>query len=393
LTEKLKFEEELKKIMKKEKEIEEELWALEEEEKMVKETERKIEVEKERQEVEKERRETEKERWELEQRMKTFEEKEENLKKEEEKIDQKIEDLKKKIEEIEKKLPRELIEEIEKPEIEEEKVEFEIPKIEERPEVPEIEEKPEIKIEKLPKKPPKILRPLVRVLISIFFLFFISSSIWFFVSKKITKKPVQVPPPEIPSPTPLTEEIQKPEILIPPAIISFDFEKEIEIKEKEEIEKKILEELGSEIEEGGMERVVIKNLSENRLINLKEILDAFQIWSPEGILEKVESFDLGIYSQKEGKRIILVAKIKEGEKLDELKDWEGKIEKEGVFVSGKKITTLYKKFRGISIKGEGVRFLTISRNDLGICYSLINNYFVFSESLNGMEKVIEKIKK
>jgi hypothetical protein len=257
---------------------------------------------------------------------------------------------------------------------------------------------PEIKIEKLPKKPPKILGVLVRILTIVFFLIALIS-LGFFIKQKIQEKPPQkITPPEIeeevPQEIPKEEiEVEKPEIPIPPSLISFDFEKEIEIKEKEEIEKKILEELGGEIEEGKMERLVIKNLSENRLISLEEILDAFQIWRPEGILEKIDNFDLGIYSQKEGKRIILVAKIKEGEKLDELKDWEEKIEKEGVFVSGKKITTLYKKFRGISIKGEGVRFLTISRNDLGICYSLIDNYFVFSESLNGMGKVIEKIKK
>jgi len=107
----------------------------------------------------------------------------------------------------------------------------------------------------------------------------------------------------------------------------------------------------------------------------------------------VEDFTLAIFSQKEGKRIILVAKIKEGEKLEELKDWEKKIEKEGIFVLKKKIPTLSKKFKEISIKGEKVRFLTVSKEDLGICYSKINNYFIFSQSLKGVEKVIEKIKK
>jgi hypothetical protein len=126
---------------------------------------------------------------------------------------------------------------------------------------------------------------------------------------------------------------------------------------------------------------------------LDEILDAVQIWRPEEILGKVEDFTLAIYSQKEGKRIVLIAKIKEGERLVELKDWEKKIEKEGVFIFGEKIQTLSKKFRETLVKGEKVRFLTISKNDLGICYSLVDNYFVFGESLKGMGKVIEKIKK
>jgi hypothetical protein len=333
--------------------------------------------------------------------MRVFEEKERDFEEEERKIRERIESLEKEISEIEKKLPPEEIKEIEMEKIKEVKVEEKPEIVEKPPEVkPEILEipseiQPEIKIEKLPKKPPRFLRTLTRVMVLILIFLFAFSLIWFFVSKRIPRKPKEVPPiEEIPIPaTPTQEKIKKPEISIPPSLISFEKEKIIEIKEKEEIERKILEEMEGEIEEGKIERLVIKNLSENRLISLEEFLDAFQIWRPEGTLEKVENFDLGVYSQKEGKRIILVAKIKEGEKLDELKDWEGKIEKEGVFVSGEKIPTLYKKFREILIKGERVRFLTVSRNDLGVCYSLIDNYFIFSESLNGMGKVIEKIKK
>jgi hypothetical protein len=167
----------------------------------------------------------------------------------------------------------------------------------------------------------------------------------------------------------------------------------IEIEKNSQIPEKISQILEREIAEGNFVRIIIENKIENRLVLLKEILEGYQVWAPESVFEKIEDFTLAIYSQKEGKRIVLVAKVKEGEKLDELKDWEGKIEKEGVFLSGEKIPTISNKFKETLIGGERVRFLTVSKNDLGICYSQINNYFIFSESLNGMGKVIEKIKK
>jgi len=214
--------------------------------------------------------------------------------------------------------------------------------------------------------------------------------IWFFISKKSIKEIFHISPPP---PQPVEEKITKPEIFIPTSLISVEEERVLEIEKQDEIKEKILEEMGKEIEEGKIIRIIIKNLAENRLVSLKEILDSFEISYPEEILEKIEDFTLGIYSQKEGKRIVLVAKIKEGESLEELKEWEGRIEREGLFVSGKKIQTVSKKFDERLIGGEKVRFLTISKNDLGICYSQIDNYLIFSESLNGVEKVIERIKK
>jgi hypothetical protein len=272
------------------------------------------------------------------------------------------------------------------------------PVLEEKPkeeEFPRIE--PEIKIEKLPERPPKILGILARVLISVFLLFTLIS-FGFFISKRFQKKPpvkITPPPTEVEKEVPKEEktEVQKPKIVVPPSLILVEEEREVEIKKNEEIEKRVLEEMKKEIKEGEMVRIVIKNLAENRLVSLEEILDSFQIWKPEKILEKVENFTLAIYSQKEGKRIILVAKIKKGEKLDEIKSWEEKIEKEGVFVSGKKIQTISKRFKEILVKGEKVRCLTVSKEDFGICHSLINDYFIFSQSLEGMGKVIDKIKK
>jgi len=454
LSETSKLEEILRKILKDEKEIEEELKALEEEERMTKEKEKQIQVEKERQKIQEERREMEKRRWEIEDKIKSLGDEMKTLEIEEKKNDFKIKSLEEKIKKLEEKITPEMIEWFEKEEVEgeiediqetserlkkeleelkekvreiEEKIKeqkktneefLETKKVspssappnvslEEKPEV--IETLPEIetpiKIEKLPRKPSNLVRTLVRFLVLVFVFFVFFSLFWFFISKRETKRSSSFHPvpqePEITHETPLqtpeTEKLEgnheKIEIIVPPSLILVDEEKEIEVENSKEIEEKILKEVNKETAEGKMERIIIKHLGENRLVTLEELLDAFEIWRPEGILEKVEDFTLAIYSQKEGRRIIVVAKIKEGEGIEELKKWEEKIEREGVFVSGKKISTISKRFKEILIKEQKVRFLTVSKNDLGICYSLIGNYFVFSESLTGIEKVIEKIKK
>jgi len=99
-----------------------------------------------------------------------------------------------------------------------------------------------IEIEKLPEKPSKFLRNLIRFLVLIFFIFVFSFGIWFFISKRIPKK---VSPPQIPSTTQTSEtstEVQttptppsppEPSQIETPSqdpLISILFDSEVEIK-------------------------------------------------------------------------------------------------------------------------------------------------------------------
>lgn len=132
---------------------------------------------------------------------------------------------------------------------------------------------------------------------------------------------------------------------------------------------------------------------EERLLNLEEILQAFQIWFPQGLNESIENFTLGIYSQKTGNKIFLVAKTKEWIEIENLIiNWQKKLENEGVYLAGTKIATLTNKFQKITYGGQEIKFLTISRQDKGICYSLVKPYFIFAGSLEATKKIIDQIK-
>jgi hypothetical protein len=115
---------------------------------------------------------------------------------------------------------------------------------------------------------------------------------------------------------------------------------------------------------------------------------------PSEILENLGAdFTFCLYNQKEGKRLVLVAKIKEKEKLESaLPNLEKKIEKEGFAFFGEKMMPIVKSFRTQVILGEKVRYLTFAKNDLGFCYTLVKDSFIFTTSLGSMTKVLPNLK-
>jgi len=250
-----------------------------------------------------------------------------------------------------------------------------------------IAEKPEeVLIPKPPKKPPSSRKFLARLGIMLILVLFC----WGFyqASKFIPQFWQKKPPPEI------IKEEELPPISIPLPLILVEKTQTSEISKNEEIPEVISQLMKEELTEGNLSRVVIKNLTENRLVSLADISQVFQIEVPEGLFQKLESdFSLTIFSQKEGKRIALIAKVKEKEGLaDLLKSWEEKISKEGISVSGQKIQTLSPSFKTSFFEKLPIRYLTVSKQDLGICYIFFDDYLVITNSFESIKKSITKIK-
>jgi len=243
------------------------------------------------------------------------------------------------------------------------------------------------------RKPSPLTKILVRGAIVIICLLIAGFFYWFFGVKKPPVKEV-IPPTEEEIIPPEKEVVEKPEIIIPPALISVEETKEVEVSKTEEIPKVFSQLIGEEFPVGAFTRLLIKNISENRLASLEDLSTAFQIETPVEIFQKLEpDYTLAVYSQEQGKRIVLVGKIKEEEGLKEiLKNWEKKIKEEGVFLSGEKIPTLVSYFRTSFYKEIGFRYLTISKDDLGICYAWFDDYFALTTSFESIKKAIDKIK-
>ena len=374
------LEEILRIIIAKEAEIEKKERAIEEKEKSSNLLEEKHEVEKERWNAEEERRKIESERWNQEEELK-------KNKVQLKETDLKYQQILKREEEIKSSLGQS-----------EEVKETGAEKLEEGKEIKEKETKkvfPETIIPKpLPKKPSSFKKVLVRGVIVLLILLISSSFYWFFVVKKPAEEEV-VPPTEEESIPPEEGVIKKPEIIISPSLLSITETRTLEISKNEEIPESFNRLMAEELQKGEFLRVVIKNIDENRLASLEDLFGAFQIEaSDEGISKKLEAdYTLAIYPQEQGKRIVFVVKIgEEGGLAELLKNWEGKITKEGVFVSGNKVPTLLSYFKTSSYQNVSFRYLTISKEDSGICYLLFDNYFVFATSFESLKKAIEQVK-
>jgi flagellar biosynthesis GTPase FlhF len=201
-----------------------------------------------------------------------------------------------------------------------------------------------------------------------------------------------------PAPPPPVEEVipEKPEVIIPPPLISVEATETLEISTKEEIPEMIKQILTKELKEGSFNRVLIKNISENKLISLSEFFEVFQIKTPENLYQKLgENYTLFIFSQEAGKRVGFIVEIKEKENLsDLLKSWESSMEKdfENLFaLLGKEKPALSPYFKDGDYKGGSFRFQTFTLQDLGICYGIFNDYFLFTSSGESLTKAIDKL--
>jgi len=263
-----------------------------------------------------------------------------------------------------------------------EKVEEKITPPPEKKEVVKIEkEKPIPLIPKSPKRLSLFKKIIVRLAV-IFLLFLVLSFLyWYFGVKRPSEEEI----------IPLVKKI---EITIPPSLISVETTNTFEISKLEEIPDVFNRLMTEKFPEGSFIRVLIKNIEKNQLVSLKEISNVFQIEVPEEIFQRLEpDFTFSIFTQEQGKRIALIARVKEKERLAELLEiWEEKLTEEGVFLSGDKIQTLVPYFETTSWQDVTFRYLTISKQDFGICYTLFNNYFVLTTSFESMRKAIEELK-
>lgn len=245
-----------------------------------------------------------------------------------------------------------------------------------------------------PKRPSTFEKIFIRVLI-IGFLVAIWAGIftfwyWFFTREKPTP----------PSPPPVAEEkpVEKPGPVIPPSLIPAAETKTLEIASAEELKPKLSEFLKTgEFLELKFYRILIKNNTENKILNLKEFFEALQIKTPENFYQKLDlDFTLFLYPTAKYNRLGFIAKIKEGENFPvTLKSWEKTMEKdfENLFsLMNKEKPALIPYFRGAQYRGASFRFQTFTKEDLGICYSIFDDELIWASSWESLTKAIDLFK-
>ena len=255
------------------------------------------------------------------------------------------------------------------------------------------EEIPVTLIPKPPERPPSYRKILVRATVITLIFLLLGVFIWLLLIKKVEKPLEEALEEEIEEG--IEEVSETPEIIIPPSLVSETATSPLEISSLEDIPSSLSQLLENSFELG-FTRILIKDTKENKILGLKEFFQAFEIKTPEGLLDKLNNdFTLFIYSG-EKQRLGFVTEIKEKEELNALlSSWEKTLEKdtENLFtVLGKEGETYASNFKESSFGEIPFRFLTISIEDFGICYALVGDFFIFTTSFEGMEKTINELK-
>jgi len=115
---------------------------------------------------------------------------------------------------------------------------------------------------------------------------------------------------------------------------------------------------------------------------------------PEEFYNKLEQyFTLYIYSQPQGNRLGFATKIigdkKSLEGLLKLEEPNLEYQFNSFFeMQGKSGPALVSYFKD----GPEFRYQTLNTNDLGICYYISDDYFVFTSSWQSIEEVLKRLK-
>lgn len=274
-------------------------------------------------------------------------------------------------------------------------------KVEKQTEPKLVEKKPTIQplpekdlIPQPPERPSSFKKIIVRLSVFALIVLVVSFTYWFFTQREQSAEKDITPSTE--QETPQKQEIvEEPEIIIPQSIISVTDTLAFNATTTKDIENIYNQITTQVLTENEFVRVIIKNEQEKRLFSLNEIAQTFQITIPAEVLEnlKIDTFNLLVYPQEQGKRGAVIAEIKDKEKLTlSLTNWEADIIANGLQVSGNKIPTLSTKFKDYSFDNVPFRFLTLLRSDLGPCYVLSGDYFAISSSFKSMEEIIKAFK-
>jgi len=193
---------------------------------------------------------------------------------------------------------------------------------------------------------------------------------------------------------PLTPPVTQEEAVIPPALISSERTRTLEISSSIEIPLLLSQIIKEDLGENQFTRILIKNTKENKILGLKEFFGSFAVASPQGFYEKTDNdFTLFIYSSQGENRLGFIAETKE-ELLSLLKTWETTMEAdfENLFVVlGKTGLAPVPEFKEADYEDEVFYYLSFPSENFGVCWALVDNYFILTSSGESILRTIDKI--
>lgn len=263
---------------------------------------------------------------------------------------------------------------------------------------PEIEMPPIKPVKEYPHKPTEESRELRRIAIigiSAFFIILTGAFLFWF----LTKGPSSVPPslPEPPVVPERPEEPEEPEKPIPSVtLIPIDEEKVIEIQNNAQIGLEIKKALTQGQDQEMLARLLFKNTTENSFVGFQDFLQAFEVKMPDGLLEKLENYaTFFTYSYDKTGRFGFVSKIEKGEDIEgQMRKWEETMELDMdklLTLLGKEDSAGTNIFKSADYKGVMFRYLSVGKQDFGMCWTQYKGLLVFTTSGKTILKAIDAL--
>ncbi|MDP2926897.1 MAG: hypothetical protein Q8N65_02045 [bacterium] len=274
-------------------------------------------------------------------------------------------------------------------------------------------EEPLLPKAKRPSSLEKILVRIIIVLFSLGFFLLITFGYWFFIIKR--KSPEASPPPSaVATPSPPSE-VEGPSpsavgVIPPIPILAVKEIKILRITPEKDFKNLLSESLANVLPSGSspefFELIPQKN---DQFLNLQDVLDEVGIKSPEGFRElvsgKADDFDFFLYSKGAGEqRLGFVVKLGNDEiapggvkerTTEMLKAWEKTMESDWVNFSrilGQEKPSLTSVFKQTSYSGAFFRCLSFQERNLGICWSVLDNYLIITSSGESIIKTIDLVR-
>lgn len=186
-----------------------------------------------------------------------------------------------------------------------------------------------------------------------------------------------------------------PGIILPEPLIPVEKTITLEFASTTEIAGRLKKALG-ENQGNDLNRLIFQT-KEQTVLNLSDFLAAFQVAWPSAVRNLLEiDATLLISGQGSASRFGFIVSVKDVANLSSvLRSWEPDMEKDwsGLWsVLGKSKPALIGYFLNAKYQDMSFRYQTFTKQDFGICYSVIDNYLVVATSYAQMKLILEKIK-
>jgi len=184
-------------------------------------------------------------------------------------------------------------------------------------------------------------------------------------------------------------------IVIPASHFKTDDSSDIEIESLENLASAFSEKIKGDLQEKTFTRIVIENVTEQKVVSLGEFLEAFEIEAPESFIQQMKpDLTIVVYSPL-NRHLTLLAEAKEGKGeivLEALDAWQKEMIADFDFFFrsiGKPKMVPNHPIEKAGYLGRGYYSTTFFEENFSISYGLINGLFIFATSEDLMKDLIE----